>query len=102
MLPGPLGPEGVLAIPDRNLLIVSGEEDDPTFGVRSTMMIYELKGGKPTYPQIQSGNDANGLPIPWSALSGMDPERPIWTEAESAKSAQVFCPKALIEMLRGS
>jgi hypothetical protein len=71
VLPGPLGPEGVLAIPDRNLLIVSGEEDDPTFGVRSTMMIYELKGGKPTYPQIQSGNDANGLPIPWSALSGM-------------------------------
>ncbi len=71
VLAGPLGPEGVLAIPERNLLIVSGEEDDPTFGVRSTMMIYELKVGRSTYPEIQSGNDANGLPIPWSALSGM-------------------------------
>lgn len=38
----------------------------------------------------------------WSALSGMDPKRPIWTEAESAKIGQVFCPKALIEMLRNS
>jgi hypothetical protein len=72
LLPAPLGPEGVLAIPQRNLLVVSGEEDDPTFGVRSTMMIYELKGGSPGYPQIVSGDDADGLPIPWSALSGMD------------------------------
>jgi hypothetical protein len=36
------------------------------------MMIYELKGGSPSYPQIVSSDDANGLPIPWSALSGMD------------------------------
>ncbi len=42
LLPGPLGPEGVLAIPSRNLLIASGEEDDPSFGVRSTIMIYQL------------------------------------------------------------
>ncbi|MGW8369188.1 MAG: esterase-like activity of phytase family protein, partial [Gammaproteobacteria bacterium] len=70
-LPAPLGPEGLLAIPSRNLLVASGEEDDPTFGVRSTMMIYELGDGAPQYPQIQSANDANGTPIPWGALSGM-------------------------------
>ena len=29
LLPAPLGPEGVLAVPSRNLLLVSGEEDDP-------------------------------------------------------------------------
>jgi hypothetical protein len=70
LLPGPLGPEGLLAIPSRNLVIASGEEDDPSFGVRSTIMIYQLKPGQPTYPQIVSDN-VNGSPIPWSALSGM-------------------------------
>jgi hypothetical protein len=70
LLPGPLFPEGLLAIPSRNLLIASGEEDDPSFGVRSTIMIYELKSGQPTYPQIVS-DDNNGSPIPWSALSGL-------------------------------
>jgi hypothetical protein len=70
LLPAPLGPEGLLAIPSRNLLIASGEEDDPSFGVRSTIMIYQLKRERSTYPQIVSDN-VNGLPIPWSALSGM-------------------------------
>lgn len=71
LLPAPLGPEGVLAIPSRNLLVASGEEDDPSFGVRSTVMIYELGSGDPTYPQLISGDDADGKPIPWSAMSGM-------------------------------
>jgi hypothetical protein len=70
LLPGPLGPEGLLTIPSRNLLIASGEEDDPSFGVRSTIMIYQFKRDRSTYPQIVSDN-VNGLPIPWSALSGM-------------------------------
>jgi hypothetical protein len=70
LLPAPLGPEGLLAIPERGLLVVSGEEDDPEFGVRSTMMIYALRSGAPSYPQIISA-DMGGSPIPWSALSGM-------------------------------
>lgn len=70
-LPAPLKPEGLLAIPQRNLLIASGEEDDPSFGVRSTVMIYELKPGTLNYPQIISADDADGSAIPWSALSGM-------------------------------
>ena len=70
-LPGPLGPEGLLAIPQRDLLVVSGEVDDPEFGVRSSIMIYEYSRGEPTYPQIQSAN-LNGVPIGFSALSGMD------------------------------
>jgi len=70
LLPAPLGPEGLLAVPSRNLLIASGENDDPSFGVRSSLMIYQLKAGQPTYPQILS-DDPSGSPIPWSALSGM-------------------------------
>jgi DNA-binding beta-propeller fold protein YncE len=71
LLPAPLGPEGLLAIPHRNLLVASGENDTPPFGVRSTVMIYQLKPGTPTYPQIYSANDASGAAIPWSALSGL-------------------------------
>ncbi|NVK43610.1 MAG: esterase-like activity of phytase family protein [Oceanospirillaceae bacterium] len=70
LLPAPFGPEGLLAIPQRNLLIASGEKDDPSFGVRSSIMIYELKQGAPTYPQILS-SDVDGKPLGWSALSGM-------------------------------
>jgi len=70
-LPGPLGPEGVLAIPKRNLLVVSSEEDDPEFGVRSSIMIYEYGFRRSNVARIAS-RDLNGKPIPFSALSGMD------------------------------
>ena len=70
LLPAPLGPEGLLAIPNRSLLVVSGETDLEGFAARSTVMIYELKKGEPAYPQILSEDD-EGSPIPWSALSGM-------------------------------
>lgn len=78
VLPGPLKPEGLLAIPDRNLLVASGEDDDPTFGVRSTIQIYELSNDSPSYPHIISADDEAGKPIPWSALSGLaaDPADP--------------------------
>jgi DNA-binding beta-propeller fold protein YncE len=71
LLPAPLGPEGLLAIPSRNLLLASGEEDDGPLGVRSTISIYRLENGAATYPQIMSADDASGQPIAWSALSGM-------------------------------
>jgi hypothetical protein len=70
LLPGPLGPEGLLAIPERNLLVVAGETDLEGVAVRSTVMIYQLKRGEPAYPEILS-DDEDGSPIPWSALSGM-------------------------------
>jgi len=38
----------------------------------------------------------------WHSLSGFDGARAVWTEAESAKIGQVFCPKALLDMLRES
>jgi hypothetical protein len=75
LLPAPLGPEGLLAIPKRNLLVTSGESDTPPYGVRSTVQIYQLTPGTPTYPQLYSTDESIGgaapTPIPWSALSGM-------------------------------
>ncbi len=75
LLPGPLAPEGLLAVPNRNLLVASGEGDAPSFGVRSTVQIYRLDDHRPSYPTIYSENEsiagAEATPIPWGALSGL-------------------------------
>jgi len=71
LLPAPLGPEGLHVIPQRNLLVVSGETDLEELNTRSTVMIYELKRKEATYPDVVSDDDEEGNPIPWSALSGM-------------------------------
>lgn len=78
LLPTGLGPEGLLAIPERDLFVVTSEEDDPELGVRATITIYELRDGAPSYPDIVSGDDADGRPIVWGALSALasDPNDP--------------------------
>jgi len=81
LLPGPLAPEGLLAVPNRNLFVASGEGDTPPFGLRSTVQIYELDDEGPFYPSIYSANESIGgapTPIPWGALSGLTevPDQP--------------------------
>lgn len=70
MLPTTNGPEGILPIPERNLLAVSSEEDDPESPVRATVALYELGEGAPLYPQIKSA-DIGGKPIGWQALGAL-------------------------------
>ncbi len=74
-LPGPLAPEGLLAVPGRNLFVASGENDTPPLGVRSTVQIYKLADDGPFYPSIYSADEevgeASPTPIPWGALSGL-------------------------------
>ncbi len=69
VLPTTVGPEGLLAIPQRNLFVVASEVDDRGDKNRSSITIYQLKRGLPTYPKIISANRSNGTPIPWGALS---------------------------------
>lgn len=75
LLPGPLAPEGLLAVTNRNLFVASGENDTPPFGVRSTVQIYKLDDDGPFYPSIYSTDESLGgarpTPIPWGALSGL-------------------------------
>ncbi len=68
LLPTTVGPEGILAIPSRNLLVVSSEKDDADEGFRSTVSLYQYGAKSAEYPQIQSDQDQL---IPWGALSGM-------------------------------
>ncbi len=71
VLPAALAPEGVLAIPKRNLLVVASELDDRAGLARSSLNIYQYQAAAAAYPTIQSVDRADGTPIPWSALSGL-------------------------------
>lgn len=70
LLPTGIGPEGVVAIPGRNLVVFSSEVDlIKTEGARPHVMIYEYQAAPASYPQITSAG-ADRL-IPWGAISGM-------------------------------
>jgi hypothetical protein len=77
LLPTGVGPEGLLAIPGRDLFVASSETDDPPSGIRTTISIYQRTRHAPSYPQVVSADGPGGQPIPWSALSGLaaDPRR---------------------------
>lgn len=108
VLPAGLGPEGLLAIPDKDLFVVSSEVDDPISGVRSTVMIYRLTDGAPSYPEVVSDG------IGWSAMSGMvgdesDPgiayavwdsfyaESKVFTLDVSSEPARVIAERAILK-----
>jgi hypothetical protein len=71
ILPSTVKPEGLLAIPERKLLIAAGEEDARDDKIRSALTIYKYRSGDEKYPTIISGNRADGTPLPWGALSGL-------------------------------
>ncbi|AKG24813.1 hypothetical protein IJ00_23930 [Calothrix sp. 336/3] len=70
VLPTGVAPEGLLAIPQRNLFVVASEEDARADKVRSSLSIYQLSK-KSNYPQIVSGDRSDNTPIPWAGLSGL-------------------------------
>ncbi|GAB4067521.1 esterase-like activity of phytase family protein [Ancylobacter sonchi] len=71
VLPGGIGPEGLLAIPARNLFVTASETDvREDGGIGSVVTVYQRAPGAANYPTIVSGDDKNGLPIAWGALSG--------------------------------
>lgn len=75
LLPSGIAPEGIVAVPSRNLLVSANEADlIEDGGVRSHVMVYEQQEAPAAYPQITSqGTDSL---IGWGALSGLaaDPE----------------------------
>ncbi len=72
LLPSGIGPEGLVAIPQRNLLVTANETDLGEDGLaRSHVMVYELGQGEAAYPQIKSTFSDDGTPLGWGALSGL-------------------------------
>lgn len=74
-LPTHVGPEGLLAIPNRDLFAVANEVDED--GVRAHVSLYQFGADAPSYPSITSGMDPERhAPIGWGALSALaaDPQ----------------------------
>lgn len=75
VVPTGIGPEGLKAIPQRDLFVASTETDVADAGIPTMINIYEMKRShrwsNREYPMIVSKNDEAGLPIPWVALSGL-------------------------------
>ena len=79
ILPSGIAPEGLVAIPSRNLLVTANEADlVEDGGARSHVMIYERSDAPASYPMIASGLADDGTPLGWGALSGLaaDPAKP--------------------------
>ncbi|GIF21025.1 hypothetical protein BJ973_005522 [Actinoplanes tereljensis] len=71
ILPTAAGPEGVVAVPSRGLVIVSSETEDASVNLRGAVNIYRL--GHDQFPSIVSKDL-----IPWGTLSSLSavPGRP--------------------------
>lgn len=69
LLPTGIGPEGMKAIPKRDLLVVAAEVAAGIFP--SMITIYERDDDAAPSMTLVSADDANGLPLPWNAMSGL-------------------------------
>ena len=74
-LPTEVAPEGIVPIPHRNLLAIAAEEDDRERGFRSAISLYQWSSNPTNYPTLTARERADGLPIPWGALSGLSGHR---------------------------
>ncbi|SEQ00738.1 Esterase-like activity of phytase [Devosia sp. YR412] len=89
-LPSGISPEGLIAIPERNLLATANESDlREDGGVGSHVMLYELAEGEAAFPTIISDLDADGHPIGWAAISG------VVADAEKAATLYAVSDNAL-------
>lgn len=88
VLPTTNGPEGLLPIPSRDLLVVSSETDDSAALVRASVSVYGLGAGAPSFPSIVSDADADGIHIGWGALGALsaDPGNAghLWAASDAA------------------
>lgn len=70
-LPAAVAPEGGLAIPTRNLLVVASESDARGDKIRSAINIYRYDEQNESYPSLTSVDDNNTKPISWGAFSAL-------------------------------
>ncbi|WP_323716779.1 esterase-like activity of phytase family protein [Paracoccus aminovorans] len=88
ILPSAIGPEGLVAIPGRNLFASANETDlGEDGGARAHVMLYERAEGVPAYPTL-----ASEKLLGWGALSGLavDPVDPavLYAVSDSAYKDQ--------------
>lgn len=91
-LPSGIGPEGLIAIPSRNLFVTANETDLAKDGLaRSHVMIFERSESPASYPMITAGLTDEGTPLGWGALSALaagDEAGKLFAASDSAYSGQ--------------
>jgi hypothetical protein len=76
MLPSGVGPEGLLAIPSRNLFVTANETDLVEDGLaRSHVMVFERTEGPAAYPMLVANRTEDGKPLGWGALGALTADR---------------------------
>ncbi|MEP9387577.1 esterase-like activity of phytase family protein [Mesorhizobium sp. KR9-304] len=92
ILPSGIGPEGLISIPARNLLVTANETDLVEDNLaRSHVMIYERAEGPAVYPMITAKLTDEGTPLGWGALSALavgDQAGKLFAASDSVYSAQ--------------
>jgi alkaline phosphatase len=93
IVPSGIAPEGIIAVPQRNLIATANEADlVEGGGARSHVMLYELGEGEKAFPEIVSADDKDGNPIGFGALSSLaaDAKEPgkLYATNDSFYSAQ--------------
>jgi hypothetical protein len=91
LLPSGVSPEGMVAIPQRNLMVSANEVDLRGDGLAPAhVMVYELAEGTAAYPMITSAGSEEL--IGWGALSGLAADRDVagklYAVSDSVYSAQ--------------
>ena len=85
VVPTLVGPEGVKKIPGKDAFVIACEVDERENKMRAGIVIYEYQDSDmPAYPFIYS-MDVNGLPIPFSALSGLASADPLGFPEDSTR-----------------
>ena len=91
-LPSGIGPEGLIAIPSRNLFVTANETDLVEDGAaRSHVMIFERAEGLAAYPMITAKLTDEGTPLGWGALSALaasDEAGKLFAASDSVYSSQ--------------
>ncbi|WP_280434011.1 esterase-like activity of phytase family protein [Nocardia carnea] len=76
ILPTTPGPEGIVPVPQRDLLVIASETDDAEARVRAAVNIYGFGdsfaegAGAPAFPSIVAA-EVDGTPIGWGALGAL-------------------------------
>jgi LPXTG-motif cell wall-anchored protein len=88
------GPEGLLPVPSRDMLVVSSETDDASKGVRASVAVYQLGTGTAGQPSIVS-DIRDGAPIGWQALGALsavpgDPAHVYAASDSAVKPATIY------------
>jgi len=94
LLPTTNGPEGVVAVPSRGLIVVSSEEEIPDANIRGSVQIYGIGHG--AFPSLVSRDE-----IPWGALSALSavPGKPSLVKAVTDN---VYSPTRILTIDTGT